>query len=110
MFFPPGYMSNESLKRIMAHKRAIRGGQTIEDMIERGIIIVGSPETVRRRIRECHAQLGFEHLLAMLHFGTLPHDLTIRNIELFATEVLPDIQTLSDADYRGFEMQGVAAQ
>jgi len=26
---------------------------------------------------------------ALLHFGTLPHDLTRRNMELFAKEVIP---------------------
>ena len=110
MFFPPGYMSNASLKRIMAHKKTIKGGQTIETMIERGVIVCGSPDTVRRRIRECHNALGFQNLLTLLQFGTLPADLTEKNIRLFASEVLPDIQQLSDNEYRGFEAQGIAAE
>ena len=36
MFFPPGYMSPESLKRVLGHKTDIRGGNTIESLIARG--------------------------------------------------------------------------
>lgn len=110
MFFPPGYTSTSSLKRMMAHKRTLKGGQTIEDMIERGIIVCGSPDTVRRRITENHEQLGFHSLLTLLQFGTLPPDLTEKNIRLFAAEVLPALQALTDKEYRGFEPGEVAAE
>ena len=103
MFFPPGYMSAASLKRIAAHKRASRGGQTIEGLIERGIIICGSPDTVQKTIAERHRLAGFENLVCMMQFGTLPADLTEKNIRLFATEVLPAIGDLDDRNYQGFE-------
>ena len=109
MLFPPGYLTMNSYKRVAAHKRTIQGGQNIENMIEQGIVIVGSPETVRKRIIECHNRVGFENLVCLLHFATLPADLTEKNIRLFATEVLPAIQPLGDSDYRGFEPTGVAA-
>ena len=35
----------------------------------------------------------------MPQFGSLPHDLTIKNPKLFAREVLPAIKGLGDADY-----------
>ena len=38
MFFPPGYMSPESLKRALAAKRGHKGGVKIEQLIERGIM------------------------------------------------------------------------
>ena len=110
MFFPPGYMSPESLKRALAHKRGHKGGVKIEHLIERGIMICGSPDTVRRRIRESHNLMGFQEFVCMLQFGTLPGDLTEKNIRLFASEVMPAIKTLSDRDYRGFELPKVAAE
>src|SRR5262249_21647855 len=79
MFCPPGYMSPESLKRALAAKRGHRGGVTIEALIERGIMICGSPDTVRRRIAECHNLMGFAEFICMPQFGTLPAHLTEKN-------------------------------
>jgi alkanesulfonate monooxygenase SsuD/methylene tetrahydromethanopterin reductase-like flavin-dependent oxidoreductase (luciferase family) len=82
----------------------------IEHLIERGIMICGSPDTVRRRITECHHLMGFQELVCMLQFGTLPGDLTEKNIRLFASEVMPAIKTLTDRNYRGFELPRAAAE
>ena len=65
---------------------------------------------MRRAIGDCHHQAGFEHLLCLLQFATLPADLTENNIRLFADEVLPFAQSLGDTDYRGFDARNVAAE
>ncbi|MCC2096079.1 MAG: LLM class flavin-dependent oxidoreductase [Hyphomicrobiales bacterium] len=109
MFFPPGYLSPASLKSVLAHKKANTGGVKIETLIERGIIFCGSPDTVRRQIAEAHGELGFQEFLAMLQFGTMPAELSVRNIRLFALEVLPALQALTDRDYRGYEPPRAAA-
>ena len=108
--FPPGYLSMPSYKRVAAHKKNIMGGVKMETLIETGVVLVGSPETVRRKIAECHEVLGFGSFVALLHFGTLPAGLTERNIRLFAEEVLPAIRPLSDREYRGFEPASAAAE
>jgi hypothetical protein len=41
----------------------------------------------------------------MLQFATLPGDLTEKNIRLFAREVLPTLQTLTDKEYSGLQTQ-----
>jgi len=101
--FPSGYLSMQSYKRVAAHKKNIMGGAKMETLMETGVVIVGSPETVRRKIAKCHEVLGFGTFVALLHFGTLPADRTEKNIRLFAEEVLPAIRPLSDREYRGFE-------
>ena len=109
MFFPPGYMSPESLKQILIHKRANSGGGvTIESLIERGIIVCGSPDTVRKKISEYHRDIGFQELVVMLTFGTMPGALAEKNIRLFASEVMPALKPLSDREYRGFELPKAA--
>ena len=108
ILFPPGYLGMSSYKRVRRHKRSIAGDQTLEKMMELGIVIVGSPDTVRRRILHCHRQLGFANFIALLHFGTLPADLTERNIRLFASEVMPALQPVGDEAYRGFERAAAA--
>jgi alkanesulfonate monooxygenase SsuD/methylene tetrahydromethanopterin reductase-like flavin-dependent oxidoreductase (luciferase family) len=107
--FPPGYLTMSSYKRVAAHKRGIMGGQKMEAMMEAGVIIVGSPKTVRRKITECHEVLGFGTFVALLHFATLPAEHTEKSIRLFAEEVLPAIQALSDKEYRGFKAPAAAA-
>jgi alkanesulfonate monooxygenase SsuD/methylene tetrahydromethanopterin reductase-like flavin-dependent oxidoreductase (luciferase family) len=111
MFFPPGYTSPESMKRVVAAKSSIMGGRrTIEKLIEHGVMICGSPDTVRRRITECHRRLGFHYFTILPQFGSLPADLTEKNLRLFADEVLPAIQPLGDGEYQGFDLQSVATQ
>jgi alkanesulfonate monooxygenase SsuD/methylene tetrahydromethanopterin reductase-like flavin-dependent oxidoreductase (luciferase family) len=109
MFVPPGYMTASSMKKIFAHKATLRGGQTVEDLMERGVIVVGSPDTVRETLTERHRQAGFEHVLIMPQFGTLPADLTEKNLRLLGAEVVPALQALDENNYAGFE-PAVAAE
>ena len=101
MLFPPGYLSAKSLANMRSHKRSVSGQEhTVDSLIEAGIIICGSPDTVRRRFTETHRLLGFQNLLCLMQFGTLPRDLTERNIRLFAKEVMPALQALTDKEYQ----------
>jgi alkanesulfonate monooxygenase SsuD/methylene tetrahydromethanopterin reductase-like flavin-dependent oxidoreductase (luciferase family) len=87
---PPGYTSIASLKAIAGNKvLRERASQTAESLNETGFVIVGSPETVRRRLEECRAQVAFDNLLIFSQFGTLPAELTRKNIEMTAKEVMP---------------------
>ncbi len=110
MLLPPGYVSPETLRRFMQTKGASMGKADVEYLVEQGIFICGSPDTVRKKLIQRHRELGFQNLVCMLQFGTLPGDLTERNIRLFAAEVLPAMQALTDAEYQGFERQTAAAQ
>jgi hypothetical protein len=67
-----------------------------KDFIERGFLIAGSPKTVRDQLLEGVKRLRIGHLLALLHFGSMPHELCLKNIDLFCREVLPDLQDLWD--------------
>ncbi len=109
MLFPPGYLSQKSLANMRSHKRSVSGQEhTIDSLIDQGIIVCGSPDTVRKQFTETHRLLGFQNLLCLMQFGTLPRDLTERNIRLFASEVLPALQGLTDKQYAG--MQTKAAE
>ncbi len=62
MLLPPGYTSIESMKRIRAAK--ITGKpQTAEDLVKNGVVIVGSPATVRERLAEYQDLAGLWHVL-----------------------------------------------
>ena len=110
MFLPPGYMSAQSLMAVLNAKKGNRGSVTIETLIERGIFVCGSPDTVRKKIAAMHERMGFSEFMCMLMFGSMLADMTERNIRMFASEVMPAIKKLTDKEYRGFEPARVAAE
>ena len=61
----------------------------MERMNELGMFICGSADTVRSRLEEFQDQVGLGHMCTILQFGTLTHELTKKNMELFASEVMP---------------------
>jgi alkanesulfonate monooxygenase SsuD/methylene tetrahydromethanopterin reductase-like flavin-dependent oxidoreductase (luciferase family) len=89
MLLPPGYLTLGSMKGVMAAKAGMSVHRTLEDLIDSGSFIVGSPATVREKLRDAQAQIGFGNLLITIQFGSLPHDLTMKNIELLAKHVVP---------------------
>ncbi len=96
-FFPPGYTSVESMKRIVVDKVPIFGVQTIENLMKHGVILCGSPKTVREQLEANAVEWGFDTHLGVFHFGTLPRDLTERSLRLFASEVAPHLRHVNEA-------------
>ena len=103
--FPPGYLSMGSLKGMLAHKQSIKAGtgQTIEGLIEAGIFLCGSPETVKRKLTEAHRLTGFQNFVGMMQFGTLSKDNTMKNLDMFAEHVMPHLRALDDDGFIGLE-------
>jgi alkanesulfonate monooxygenase SsuD/methylene tetrahydromethanopterin reductase-like flavin-dependent oxidoreductase (luciferase family) len=100
MLFPPGYLSLESMKGILQAKSSITAGsQTIDDLLQKGMFLCGSPATISQQIERHQKQIGFGYVLPMLQFGTLPHDLTVRNLELFAKKVIPPLRPLGESPW-----------
>jgi alkanesulfonate monooxygenase SsuD/methylene tetrahydromethanopterin reductase-like flavin-dependent oxidoreductase (luciferase family) len=93
MLLPPGYMSLESMKRTMAMRAkslgAKPGSLTIESLVASGTVIAGSPQTVRDRIARMRERTGLGILVCMLQFGVMGDELAKRNMEMFASEVMP---------------------
>jgi alkanesulfonate monooxygenase SsuD/methylene tetrahydromethanopterin reductase-like flavin-dependent oxidoreductase (luciferase family) len=93
MRMPPGYSSVASTKSLIAAKFAARGtASTVDRLIDLGMIVCGSPATVRDRLLWCQEQLGFGNLMAMLQVGSQPAEMTEANIRLFASQVMPALQ------------------
>jgi alkanesulfonate monooxygenase SsuD/methylene tetrahydromethanopterin reductase-like flavin-dependent oxidoreductase (luciferase family) len=94
MLLPPGYTSRESLKNVMKAKAQMFGDVTIDQALELGLFVCGSPQTVRSTFERYWSEMRFGNLLVMCQFGTLPADLTRKNLELFAREVMPALKAL----------------
>ncbi len=90
---PPGYTSARSMARINKAMAQFMGSVTTREEIEAGgYAVVGSPATVRQRLSEYLNTLGVGNLLGLFQLGTLPADLTKKNMTLFAQEVLPALR------------------
>ena len=59
------------------------------------MFLCGSPATVVETLQKREHDLGFQNLVAMLQFGTLPAELTDKNLRMFAGEVMPKLQASS---------------
>ena len=92
MMTPPGYSSVASIKRV----RALRGyrnvRQTMEEVLDKGIVIVGGPDTVREKLAQAQDRGKFNISLTKTQFGTMPHQLVRENQIAIAEEVLPNFR------------------
>jgi alkanesulfonate monooxygenase SsuD/methylene tetrahydromethanopterin reductase-like flavin-dependent oxidoreductase (luciferase family) len=62
--------------------------------LDQGYVIAGGPETVRQQLAECIKTLRVGHLMVLLQIGSMPKELTFKNTELFAKEVMPHVRDL----------------
>ena len=93
MFFPPGYTSAASMRRILARAADFDWeSMDFKQLNERGYCVVGSAKTVRERLAHLVKELGFGLLLPLLHAGDMPHHRVIKNMDLFAADVMPALR------------------
>ena len=95
----PGYRSINSIResirpQIGEEAQKAAGELEWKDFIEQGHVIAGSPETVRDKLVEAAKMLRVGHLMCLLHIGSMPKELTLKNTELFAKEVMPAVKNL----------------
>src|SRR5262245_46254379 len=88
MLLPPGYSAIESMKRVRAAKVTGRA-MSIADLTKTGVVMVGSPNTVRETPAEYQDLAGFNTSLTKTQFGTLPDGMARANMAAMAQEILP---------------------
>ena len=92
---PPGYISPKSFlnfRKLWADN--VNRQESWRDLVEKGIVIAGSPATVRDTLKERVTELRIGHLMVLLQVGSMPPELTQKNMELFAREVMPHLSGL----------------
>jgi alkanesulfonate monooxygenase SsuD/methylene tetrahydromethanopterin reductase-like flavin-dependent oxidoreductase (luciferase family) len=64
--------------------------------MKRGILFVGSPDTVYRQIMDFYDEVGgFGHLVLVGRTGYMTHAETEKSIKLFSRDVLPRLRTIA---------------
>ena len=94
MLLPPGYTSIASRKVTLKMRGSLGKvrSHTAEELIGNGTALIGSPKTVREKIERMRDQTGVGILITMLQFGVMPDHLAKRNMEMFASEVMPKLR------------------
>ncbi len=100
----PGYSSTKSIKNLMA--KAPNGGYgahrghkaTWGDLIDKGIVIGGGPETVVQQLEAAMRKLNAGHLICLMQVGSMDNELTRHCMKLFAEKVLPKVRPLWDKE------------
>lgn len=67
---------------------------TWKEMVDGGFIVAGSPATVRDQLREVIKNLRVGQLMMLLEIGSMPRELTYKNTQLFAQEVMPSLRDI----------------
>ena len=100
---PPGYQSAgaRDLKTRRVGTGDLRGGTGMgyDKMRQVGFIVVGSPDTVARKLSEIVERLNPGYLLLGGNDGTMSHDDTMRSIELMGKEVIPALHEIKLQPY-----------
>jgi hypothetical protein len=66
----------------------------MEDIVERGYVIIGSPDEVVTQLTEVATDLNVGHLMLLLQFGSMGKELAAYNTKLFADHVMPRLKGL----------------
>jgi alkanesulfonate monooxygenase SsuD/methylene tetrahydromethanopterin reductase-like flavin-dependent oxidoreductase (luciferase family) len=101
---PPGYITEATQRAgiqgqigraasLDARQKA-RATTEMADIVDRGYVIVGSPDEVVEQLTEVATSLNVGHLMMLLQFGSMGKDLAKYNTRLFAEKVLPRLQHL----------------
>jgi alkanesulfonate monooxygenase SsuD/methylene tetrahydromethanopterin reductase-like flavin-dependent oxidoreductase (luciferase family) len=120
----PGYVEPAGIEHMLRNRA---GGGMLANMrnvnyaelVDNQVAIVGSPSSVADQIEEFVRECRVGNLLVMLQNGSMPRELTEKNIALFAEEVLPRLRPIWDDEgwehhwwprsHRGDGIAGAAA-
>jgi alkanesulfonate monooxygenase SsuD/methylene tetrahydromethanopterin reductase-like flavin-dependent oxidoreductase (luciferase family) len=73
------------------HQRIARN---MQEYVDAGYILIGSPDEVAEQLRECAKQLNVGNFMLLLQFGNMSKELAKYNTRLFAEGVAPKVRGL----------------
>jgi alkanesulfonate monooxygenase SsuD/methylene tetrahydromethanopterin reductase-like flavin-dependent oxidoreductase (luciferase family) len=106
---PPGYASEETQRRgIQGQVQQVAAGaappgsgdrfaslgREMDAIVDKGYVIIGSPDEVAAQLREVAHKLNVGHLMLLLQFGNMDKVLAKYNTGLFAEKVMPKVKDL----------------
>ena len=68
-------------------------GMTMADFVDRGYVVIGSPDEVVEQLNALADDLNVGHLMLLMQFGNMGKELTQYNTRIFAEKVMPRLKT-----------------
>lgn len=105
---PPGYLSETSIRANLGSQVAAAANaaqdryagvlataaNTMEGFLEKGYMVIGSPDEVAAQLREMAVELNVGNLMVLLHYGNMKKDVANYNTQMFAEKVAPQLRGL----------------
>ena len=66
----------------------------MKDIVDRGYVIVGTPDDVVEQLREVAVNMNVGHLMLLLQYGNMSKELAKYNTKLFADKVMPKLRPI----------------
>jgi hypothetical protein len=66
----------------------------MDAIVDKGYVIIGTPDEVAEQLREVAVNLNVGHLMLLLQFGNMSKQLAKYNTKLFADQVMPKMKDL----------------
>jgi alkanesulfonate monooxygenase SsuD/methylene tetrahydromethanopterin reductase-like flavin-dependent oxidoreductase (luciferase family) len=97
---PPGYLSVDQLKVRAATADKMHGGFDFKAISSSFFISVGTPDKVANDIGEWTVRMKTNHINNVMHVADMPHWKTVKNLTLFAQEVMPRLRQRAGSPQR----------
>jgi alkanesulfonate monooxygenase SsuD/methylene tetrahydromethanopterin reductase-like flavin-dependent oxidoreductase (luciferase family) len=100
---PPGYATEETQRRGIQSQVSLAAqasryeskfqmlAREMDAIVDKGYVIIGSPDEVAAQLREVATDLNVGHLMLLLQFGSMSKGLAQYNTRLFADKVMPQL-------------------
>jgi len=108
---PPGYITEATVRSKVVsqvQRAAVEAARkvveehsmpTFEEMVDKGYVIIGSPDQVADKLREVAINMNVGQLMLLLQYGNMNKDLVYYNTEMFAKKVKPQIEGLFEDEW-----------
>ena len=97
----PGYRTEATIRaglqsQMAGQSSALNQAATLswQEMIDKGFIIAGSPDSVAEQMERVARTLKVGHVVCLLHFGDMPNEVCRYSTEMFAQRVIPRIRPI----------------
>jgi len=95
----PGYTSEATQRagvvgqvaQVARMRRFDTLAREMDAIVEKGYVIIGSPDEVAAQLKEVATNLNVGHLMLLCQFGNMGKDLAEYNTKLFAEKVMPQL-------------------
>jgi alkanesulfonate monooxygenase SsuD/methylene tetrahydromethanopterin reductase-like flavin-dependent oxidoreductase (luciferase family) len=98
----PGYTSEATQRagvvgqvaQVARMRRFDTLAREMDAIVDKGYVIIGSPDEVADQLKEVATNLNVGHLMLLMQFGNMKKELAMYNTKLFAEKVMPQLSNL----------------